>query len=80
MSSTIGFYGGVGSVTGANFMLDTGNTAIVIDCGLEQGSDFASTTNAANFLYDPTKPFFFIKIAVRCFTKLYMNGFSRANL
>ncbi len=55
MSATIGFYGGVGSVTGANFMLDTGKAAIVVDCGLEQGSDFANETNAADFLYDPAK-------------------------
>jgi metallo-beta-lactamase family protein len=53
MSSTIGFYGGVGSVTGANFMLDTGKAAILVDCGLEQGSDFASENNAKPFIYNP---------------------------
>ena len=37
MSSTLGFYGGVGSVTGANFMLDTGKVAVLVDCGLVQG-------------------------------------------
>jgi hypothetical protein len=36
MTSTLGFYGGVGSVTGANFMLDTGTLAILVDCGLVQ--------------------------------------------
>ena len=55
MSSTIGFYGGVGSVTGANFMLDTGNLAILVDCGLVQGDKFAAETNAEPFLYDPSK-------------------------
>ncbi|MEN9920923.1 MAG: hypothetical protein RL538_816 [Candidatus Parcubacteria bacterium] len=55
MSSTIGFYGGVGSVTGANFMLDTGKVAIVVDCGLMQGSDFANEINAEKFAYDPAK-------------------------
>ncbi|HEY0964436.1 MAG TPA: MBL fold metallo-hydrolase [Candidatus Paceibacterota bacterium] len=55
MSATIGFYGGVGSVTGANFMLDTGTAAILIDCGLEQGDDFAKVTNGAPFIYDPAK-------------------------
>jgi metallo-beta-lactamase family protein len=53
MKSHIGFYGGVGSVTGANFMLDTGGVAIVVDCGLEQGSEFAPETNAAAFVYNP---------------------------
>ena len=55
MSSTIGFYGGVGSVTGANFMLDTGKTAILVDCGLVQGSDFAGESNAAKFVYNPAE-------------------------
>lgn len=53
MSATIGFYGGVGSVTGANFMVDTGDTALLVDCGLVQGSEFASEINAQDFVYDP---------------------------
>jgi metallo-beta-lactamase family protein len=55
MSSTLGFYGGVGSVTGANFMLDTGALALLVDCGLVQGSDFAGEANAAEFLYNPAE-------------------------
>ena len=51
--STIGFYGGVGSVTGANFLLDTGNLAILIDCGLVQGGRPSADYNAQPFLYDP---------------------------
>ena len=53
MKSTLGFYGGVGSVTGANFMLDTGGLAILVDCGLVQGDRFASAKNAEAFVYDP---------------------------
>jgi len=53
MSSTIGFYGGVGSVTGANFLLDTGRLAVLVDCGLEQGDKFANENNAKPFIYDP---------------------------
>ena len=53
MKTTLGFYGGVGSVTGANFMLDTGAFALLVDCGLEQGSDFASENNAKPFVYNP---------------------------
>ncbi len=53
MKATIGFYGGVGSVTGANFVLDAGSARIAIDCGLEQGSQFASANNAEDFPYDP---------------------------
>ncbi len=53
MKSTLGFYGGVGSVTGANFMLDTGELAILVDCGLVQGDRFAMEKNAETFVYDP---------------------------
>ncbi|MBP6881899.1 MAG: MBL fold metallo-hydrolase [Candidatus Pacebacteria bacterium] len=53
MSATIGFYGGVGSVTGANFMLDTGKFAVLVDCGLEQGGDFSEVNNEEPFIYDP---------------------------
>src|SRR3989338_7763976 len=53
MKTTLGFYGGVGSVTGANFMLDTGKGAILVDCGLIQGDRFAATKNAEPFVYKP---------------------------
>lgn len=53
MSSTLGFYGGVGSVTGANFLLDTGDTAFLVDCGLIQGNRFQSAANADLFPYNP---------------------------
>ncbi len=55
MSSTLGFYGGVGSVTGANFMLDTGKLAVLVDCGMVQGDKFADEKNAAPFIYEPSK-------------------------
>ncbi|MBP6924683.1 MAG: MBL fold metallo-hydrolase [Candidatus Pacebacteria bacterium] len=55
MNTTLGFYGGVGSVTGANFMLDTGKVAILVDCGLVQGSEFASEINAKSFVYNPAE-------------------------
>ncbi len=36
-SFTVGFYGGVGDVTGANFFLQVGQTKLLVDCGLIQG-------------------------------------------
>ncbi len=51
--SVLGFHGGVGSVTGANFLLDTGATAILIDCGLEQGVADTAAHNARPFPYQP---------------------------
>ncbi len=53
MAATIGFYGGVGSVTGANFMLDTGAAAFLVDCGLVQGDEFAKDINYKRFVYNP---------------------------
>lgn len=53
MSATLGFYGGVGSVTGANFVLDTGKVAIMVDCGLVQGDRFAQEANYKPFVYNP---------------------------
>lgn len=55
MKSTLGFYGGVGSVTGANFMLDTGAAAFLVDCGLVQGDRFAAEANAVPFVYNPAQ-------------------------
>ncbi len=61
----ITFYGGVGVVTGANFLLETidadsgtasGMSAgkrILVDCGLEQGSPESARRNRKAFEYDP---------------------------
>lgn len=55
MTSTLSFYGGVGSVTGANFLLDTGNSKILVDCGLIQGDKFAEEKNREPFSYNPAE-------------------------
>ncbi len=47
------FYGGAGAVTGANYVLESGGTRIMIDCGLEQGSHYAERKNFEPFAYDP---------------------------
>lgn len=52
-SATIGFYGGVGSVTGANFLVRTGKSQILLDCGLIQDDRFARAENATPFAYEP---------------------------
>ncbi len=53
--SKIEFHGGAGFVTGANFILDTGKSRIMLDCGLIQGGSFASRLNREPFPYDPAK-------------------------
>ncbi len=52
--SKIEFHGGAGYVTGANFILDTGELRVMLDCGLIQGGSFASRLNREPFSYDPT--------------------------
>ncbi len=47
------FYGGTGSVTGANFLLEHGSLKILVDCGLMQGSESADRFNRTSFPYKP---------------------------
>jgi metallo-beta-lactamase family protein len=49
---TITFYGGVGVVTGANFLLEGGQTKLLIDCGLIQGTPDSYIENSKPFSYD----------------------------
>jgi len=53
MTATLTCYGGVGSVTGANFMLKHGSDRLLVDCGLIQGSRFSLPQNKEAFGYDP---------------------------
>ncbi len=52
---TVGFYGGVGDVTGANFLLQVKETKILIDCGLIQGVPRDIDPNAKPFGYVPSE-------------------------
>ncbi len=56
----IGFYGGVGSVTGANFLLESQQTKILIDCGLIQGYFKGNNPNFENFKYNVSEIDFLI--------------------
>jgi hypothetical protein len=47
------FCGGVGQVTGANFLLENDSVKILIDCGLLQGVATANAFNSATFVYNP---------------------------
>ena len=53
MQSKVYFYGAAGSVTGSNFLLDTGASKILIDCGLFQGKNAGEENNWAEFPFDP---------------------------
>ncbi len=50
---TLKFCGGVGSVTGANFLLQGEKASILVDCGLEQGTHEAADFNKSSFPYKP---------------------------
>lgn len=51
--SSITCYGGVGKVTGANFLFESGGKKILVDCGLLQGDRDAHESNSADFEYNP---------------------------
>ncbi|MFA7193778.1 MAG: MBL fold metallo-hydrolase [Candidatus Paceibacterota bacterium] len=56
----LGFFGGVGSVTGANFLLENSHTKILVDCGLIQGYFKGTDPNYENFAYNPSEINFLI--------------------
>src|SRR3989344_179397 len=47
-------YGGAGSATGANFLLEIDNKKILVDCGLEQGTR-SEEHNRRKFEYNPAE-------------------------
>ncbi len=53
VKGTIGFFGAVDTVTGSNFMFESGGKKIMIDCGLFQGDLFADDRNREKFGVDP---------------------------
>ncbi|MBX2866402.1 MBL fold metallo-hydrolase [Candidatus Kaiserbacteria bacterium] len=53
--STLGFYGGAGRVTGANFLLDLEDAKILIDCGMIQGGRDSLKLNSEPFAYNPAE-------------------------
>ncbi len=49
------FCGGVGTVTGANFLLENETTKILVDCGMEQGGERAHAFNRSEFPFNPAE-------------------------
>jgi metallo-beta-lactamase family protein len=49
----LSFWGGARMVTGANYLLDDGQTKILVDCGLHQGSRYCEEHNFEPFPYQP---------------------------
>ena len=53
MSAKLTFCGGAGTVTGANFLFDTGKEKILIDCGSQSQEYTCDGVNFAAFPYQP---------------------------
>ena len=53
MKARLTFYGGVGMVTGSNFLIEIDGKKILIDCGFFQGCNVCDTKTLAPFSYDP---------------------------
>lgn len=51
--SKLTFASGAGTVTGANFLLETEKTKLLVDCGLVQGKEFCEECNYGDFSYKP---------------------------
>ncbi len=47
------FYGACQEVTGSNYLLEIGETKILVDCGIWQGQKFTEAKNYEPFPYDP---------------------------
>jgi metallo-beta-lactamase family protein len=53
MALRVSFCGGAETVTGSNFLVESAEGKLLIDCGIEQGSDFSEARAYAPFPYDP---------------------------
>ena len=53
--SKLTFHGGAGTVTGANFLLETEDLNILVDCGLVQDKRVCHGCNYDEFKYDPSE-------------------------
>ena len=51
--ATISFWGGVGTVTGSKYLVETGNSRVLIDCGLIQGLKELRERNWKEPPFDP---------------------------
>ncbi|HUY62553.1 MAG TPA: MBL fold metallo-hydrolase [Candidatus Paceibacterota bacterium] len=49
----LSFYGGAGTVTGSNFLIEGKRGKVLVDCGIEQGADFCQACVYGPFPYDP---------------------------
>jgi len=51
----ISFYGGVGTVTGSKYLLESNGKKILVDCGLFQGEKELRERNWQSLPFDPSE-------------------------
>ena len=51
--ASISFWGGVGTVTGSKYLIETGKTRVLVDCGLFQGLKELRERNWQDPPFDP---------------------------
>lgn len=76
----LSFYGGVRTVTGANYLLEINKLKVLIDCGLFQGSRFCEEQNFSEFPYNPKEINYLLLTHAHTdhagrIPKLYQDGF-----
>ncbi len=54
MALRVTFYGGAGTVTGSNFLVESGASKVLVDCGIEQGKDYCESCSYDPFPYEPS--------------------------
>ena len=55
MTAKLHFHGAARTVTGSNYMIETDNAKVLVDCGMFQGPKVETELNYRPFPYDPTK-------------------------
>jgi metallo-beta-lactamase family protein len=74
------FHGGARIVTGTNYLLEVGNTKILIDCGMFQGAQHVEDKNYEDFPFNPEEIDFLLVTHAHIdhtgrIPKLYKDGF-----
>lgn len=55
MAIRITFHGGAEAVTGSNFLVESGEARVLVDCGMEQGKDYCDACAYEPFPFEPSE-------------------------
>src|SRR3989344_1657937 len=54
MAIRVSFLGGAEKVTSSQFLVESGSSKLLVDCGIEQGKDFCEACEYEDFLFEPS--------------------------